>query len=258
VSALAFDGVTIRYGARVALAGVTAAFVAGKVTGIVGPNGAGKTTLLRAAIGLLPLAAGSIRHLNKPLGDWPREALARSLAYLPQGGQARWPMTAREVVMLGRLPHRPALAPPAPGDVAAVEEALTRCDAMQFAERRMDALSAGERARVLLARALATKARLLLADEPAAFLDPAHQLRLMELLRDEARRGAAVIVTLHDLPLAARACDDILVLHHGAVAASGNPREALSDAVLAEVFGLAAERLADAQGRETLAAFRLL
>jgi iron complex transport system ATP-binding protein len=256
VSGLEFDAVTICYGARAALAGVSASFAAGTVTGIVGPNGAGKTTLLRAAIALLPPAAGSIRVRSKPLSAWPREALARALAYLPQGGNARWPMTALQVAMLGRLPHRLAFAPPAPGDLAAAEEALARCDAAAFAGRRMDALSAGERARVLLARALAVGAPVLLADEPAAFLDPAHQLRLMEVLREEARRGAAVVVTLHDLPLAARACDEILVLHQGAVAAAGKPAEALSDAVLARVFAIAAHRVADPEGGETLASFR--
>ena len=258
MSALEFDAVTIRYGARAALAGVSASFAAGKVTGIVGPNGAGKTTLLRAAIALLPPAAGSIRVQSKPLSAWPREALARALAYLPQGGGARWPLTALQVAMLGRLPHRPAFASPGPRDLAAAEEALARCDASTFAARRMDALSAGERARVLLARALAVGAPVLLADEPAAFLDPAHQLRLMEVLREEAGRGAAVVVTLHDLPLAARACDEILVLHQGAVAANGKPAEALSDAVLARVFAIAANRFVDPQGGETLAAFRRL
>jgi len=254
MSALAFDDVTVRYGARAALAGVSASFEAGKVTGIVGPNGAGKTTLLRAAISLLPAVAGSIRIRNRVLSEWRREELARALAYLPQGGNARWPLTALELVMLGRLPHRSLFAPPTARDVAAAEEALARCDAATFAGRRLDALSAGERARVLLARALAVEAPVLLADEPAAFLDPAHQLRLMEVLREEAGRGAAVVVTLHDLPLAARACDEILVLHQGNVAAHGKPGQAFSDAVLARVFSIAAERVGE--GGETFTSFR--
>jgi iron complex transport system ATP-binding protein len=258
MSALVFERITVRYGAREALTGMSAAFDAGKVTGIVGPNGAGKTTLLRAAIGLLPPTSGAIRVQDKNLAEWKREALARALAYLPQGGTARWPMTARDVVMLGRLPHRAAMSPPAPADLKAADEALARCDAEAFAARRMDMLSAGERARVLLARALAVGAPVLLADEPAAFLDPAHQLRLMELLQEEAARGAAVIVTLHDLALASRFCDEILVLHQGAVAASGAPQDALSDAVLASVFAIAAERVQGAQGAGTIAGFRRL
>jgi len=254
---VAVDKVSVRYGARAALSEVSARFSAGAVTGIVGPNGAGKTTLLRAVLGLQPLNGGSIRILNKRLAEWPREGLARAAAYLPQGGEAKWPMLVEEVVMLGRLPHRARFASPSAADRGAVREALERCDATQFARRRMNELSAGERARVLFARALAIGAPILLADEPAAFLDPAHQLRLMELLREEARRGGTVAVTLHDLPLAARHCDELVVLHQGRMAAEGEPAQALSDKVLAEVFGVAALRLPDPQGgRDIVASFR--
>src|SRR6185312_7106802 len=174
---------------------ISTGFAAGAVSGIVGPNGAGKTTLFRAALGLLKPSCGTIDVLGKPL--------------------AQWPLQARQLVALGRLPHRAAFAALSASDAVAVDEALTRCDALQFATRRMDELSAGERARVLFARALATAAPILLADEPAAYLDPAHQLRLMELLREEAARGTAVAVTLHDLALASRHCDEIIVLDKG-------------------------------------------
>lgn len=256
-AAVAFENVDVRYNGRTALNGVTAALSEGAVTGIVGPNGAGKTTLLRAALGLLPLSGGAIRILNKSLTEWPRESLARAAAYLPQGGDAKWPMLARDVVLLGRLPHRAAFTGYSAADLKAVDDALARGDAEAFAARRMDELSAGERARVLFARALSTGAAILLADEPAAFLDPAHQLRLMELLREEARRGTAVAVTLHDLSLAARHCDEILVLHEGRLAGQGKANSALSDATLARVFGIAALRLRDsADGPDALAAFR--
>ncbi|MEJ1968757.1 MAG: ABC transporter ATP-binding protein [Rhizomicrobium sp.] len=245
MSAVAFDGVGAAYGARLVLDGVGAAFRAGAVTGIVGPNGAGKTTLLRVALGLLKPSAGTVLVLGKPPAAWSREGLAKAIAYLPQGAEAHWPVTARQLVSLGRLPHRAAFAPLSAADAAAAEDALARADAAQFAARRMDELSAGERARVLFARALATGAPVLLADEPAAFLDPAHQLRLMDLLREEAARGAAVAVTLHDLSLASRHCDEILVLKEGCVAASGAPAFALSDAALAAVFGIAVTRMPD-------------
>jgi iron complex transport system ATP-binding protein len=255
-AAVEFAAVDVRYGSRAALDGVSARLNAGAVTGVVGPNGAGKTTLLRAALSLVPLSGGSIRLLNKPLVDWPRRGMARAVAYLPQGGDARWPMLASDVVMLGRLPHRAAFGTPGAADFKAAEAALERCDASAFAQRRMDELSAGERARVLFARALATGASILLADEPAAFLDPAHQLGLMDLLLEEARRGTAVAVTLHDLALAARHCDEIVVLSGGRVAADGAPSAALSDGALARVFGIAALRVADPSGRDTLTAFR--
>jgi iron complex transport system ATP-binding protein len=201
---------------------------------------------------LLPVSGGGVTVLDNPLAQWSREGLARSIAYLAQGAEAHWPMEARRLVALGRLPHRAGFAPASDADLVLVDEALARCDATEFAARRIDELSAGERARVLLARALATAAPILLADEPAAHLDPAHQIRLMELLREEAARGTAVGVTLHDLSLAARYCDEIVVLQNGTVAAQGTPDAALSDARLAAVFGVAARRAVDDAGRTVL------
>jgi iron complex transport system ATP-binding protein len=241
MSAVVFTDAHVRFGANRALDGVSCAFARGAVTGIVGPNGAGKTTLIRAAAGLVPLSSGAATVFDRAVAAWPREALARRVAYLPQGGEAAWPLPAREVVALGRMPHGAALSRLPAADTTAVDAALARADASAFATRRVDALSAGERARVLFARALATGADVLLADEPAAHLDPAHQLRMIELLHEEASRGAAVIVTLHELALAAR-CDRLIVLDGGRVAAEGEPAVALSDDVLARVFGVTAAR----------------
>jgi iron complex transport system ATP-binding protein len=239
MSAVVFDNLSVAFGDRIVLRGITASFAPGRVTGIVGPNGAGKTTLLRAGLGLQKISGGAIRIKDRALGQWSRQDLARAIAYLPQGGDARWPMTAAEVVMLGRLPHCTQFGAPEMKDRIAVAEALSRADAAAFANRPMDQLSAGERARVLFARALATGADILIADEPAAFLDPCHQLRLMELLREEAARGTAVAITLHDLSLAGAHCDHIVVVSEGRLAAEGDPREALSDATLAKVFQIA-------------------
>lgn len=240
MSAIIFDHVRVLNGNRLALDDVSVALEAGMLTGIIGPNGAGKTTLMRAALGLARLQGGAITIHGTPLGAWKRETLARRLAYLPQGGSAVWPMTGYDVAMLGRLPHRAGLGRPVAADHVAVETALTRAHAVGLAHRRLDAMSAGERARVLLARALATGADILLADEPAAFLDPAHQLSLMELLQAEAARGVAVAVSLHDLTLARR-CDRLIVLQNGQIAAFGGA-ECLTDAVLSGVFGLSARR----------------
>lgn len=237
--AVSIDDIRVRMGSRTILKGATADFPAATLTGIVGPNGAGKTTMLRAALGLLPLSGGTVRLLNKPLPAWRRLALARTAAYLPQASESQWPMPVYDVVMLGRLPHRNRFAPPSPADETAVEDALSRCDAASFLGRRMNELSAGERARVLLARALSTQAPILMADEPAAFLDPAHQFALMALLQNEARRGAAVLVTLHDLSLAMDYCDRLIVVDGGCVVAGGMPSATLTDEVLGQVFGLA-------------------
>ena len=258
-AAIAFENVSAAYGARGVLSGVTASFARGMVTGIVGPNGAGKTTLFRATLNLLETSGGTITVLDKSLAHWSRAGLARTIAYLPQGSDTHWPILARQLVSLGRLPHRAAFAALSTVDGIAVDEALARCDALQFAARRMDELSAGERARVLFARALATSAPVLLADEPAAYLDPSHQLRLMELLREEAARGTAVAVTLHDLALASRHCDAIVVLDKGRVAGQGVPQAALSDPLLAQVFGIAALHIPDpAGGRGALTPWRRL
>ena len=247
-AAVAFSSVTASYGARAVLSDVSTGFAAGSVTGIVGPNGAGKTTLLRTALGLMKTASGTIEVLERALPRWSRDALARAIAYLPQGAEAHWPILARQLVALGRLPHRAAFAALSAADDVAIDAALARCDARQFGARRMDELSAGERARVLFARALATGAPVLLADEPAAYLDPAHQLRLMELLREEAERGTAVAVTLHDLALASRHCDQIIVLDRGQVAGQGKPPDSLSDPLLARVFGIQALHTPDPLG----------
>jgi len=238
MSALSLLHVRASYAARAVLDDASASFVAGKVTGIVGPNGAGKTTLLRVALGLLPFDNGDVQVLERSLKDCSREWLARSMAYLPQESAVQWPMLVERIVTLGRLPYGPR-----DNGAAAVADAMARCDVSQFAARRLNELSAGERARVLLARALATQAPILLVDEPAAHLDPAHQLQLMELLRAEAARGVAVAITLHDLSLASRFCDEIVVLRNGHVAGQGAPGEVLSDAALAQVFGVAAKRL---------------
>jgi len=225
---IAFEHVSAGYRGRIALSDISASFEKGAITGIVGPNGAGKTTLLRAALGLLPPMQGIVRIDGRPQPEWSREALARTIAYLPQGGSAHWPILARDLVALGRLPHRDR-------DERAVSLALDRADAASLANRRTDELSAGERARVLFARALATEAPALLADEPAAWLDPAHQLRLMALLREEAKRGTAVAVTLHDLALASRHCDAILVLDRGSLVATE-----LNEDTLGRVFDVRA------------------
>jgi iron complex transport system ATP-binding protein len=255
--AVHLQSVSADYSGRSALHHVSASFRAGAVTAVVGPNGAGKTSLFRTMLGLLP-SRGVIRILDRDLKSWSAPGLARAMAYLPQGADAHWPVTARRLVALGRIPHRKSFAPPTVEDDAAIEDALLRCEAVAFADRAIDELSAGERARVLLARALATNAAILLADEPAAHLDPAHQLQLMELLRAEARRGTAVIVTLHDLALAARYCDDVVVMQAGQVATQGAPDLALSDEILARVFGIGAVRVVGDAGHAQLVACRPL
>jgi iron complex transport system ATP-binding protein len=209
----------------------------GTCIGIVGPNGSGKSTAMKVLAGLLAPASGTVKVEGRALSGWTRQELARHLSYLPQNGDVHWPLKVRAVVALGRLPHA-AFGAARALDEAAIADAMLRCDVAHLAHRPVSSLSGGERARVLLARALATGARVILADEPFAQLDPQHQIHAMEVLKAEAARGATVIVVLHDLALAARYCDRVAVVSGGMVVAEGLPRDVLSSDVLRTVFGV--------------------
>ncbi|MFB2532053.1 ABC transporter ATP-binding protein [Paracoccus sp. p4-l81] len=210
----------------------------GQMMALVGPNGAGKSTLLRAALGLIGLAGGAVRLDGRPLAQFDTQERARRVAYLPQGHQTVWPVPVARVVGLGRLPHRGPFAAASPADAAAVAQAMAQTDITHLADRPVSALSGGERARVLLARALAVGAGVLLADEPISALDPRHQLEVMALLRAAADSGTAVVCVLHDLGLAARFCHSVAVLDHGRLVAEGPPDTALSPAILRGVYGV--------------------
>jgi iron complex transport system ATP-binding protein len=230
--ALVLEGASARMGGRDALQAASFAVHAGEVVGVVGPNGAGKTTLLRAALGLTLLTGGVARLAGRPIGALSEPERARLAGYLPQERRVAWSLPAWRIAALGAMDRRPNEAR------ALALAMLERVGLAALAERGVLEMSGGERARVLLARLLALRAPLLVADEPAASLDPAAQLLVMELLRGEAREGRAVLVTLHDLTLAARACDRLLVMAGGRLVAEGPAREALSPHVLSEVFGL--------------------
>jgi len=241
MTALAFETVSVTLGGRPALTDVSFAADGGGLIALVGPNGSGKTTLLRAASGLVPMTGGAVTLDGGPVAALSAKARARAIAYLPQERSTAWPMTGRALVALGRHPYAGPLRREGDADRAAVERALEAANAAAFAERRVDALSGGERARILLARAFAVEAPALLADEPTAALDPAHQLKVMEALRGAAAAGTLVIAALHDLSLAARFADRVLVLDDGRLVADGTAAEALGARVLAQVFGVRRE-----------------
>jgi iron complex transport system ATP-binding protein len=239
MSTMAARSLTCRRGSRTVLDAIDVAFAAEQVTAIVGPNGSGKTTLLRHLAGLDEAAEGQVELDGAPLGQLSVGGRARRIAYLPQGASVYWPLLGRDLVALGRLPHgadlgRPLAAP----DVEAVERALRGVDGLAFADRAIDALSQGERARLLLARTLATEADILLADEPVASLDPAYALDTMAVLRAEAARGVCVVVSLHDLGLAARFADRVVVLTGGRIAADGPANESLKPDVIDAAYGV--------------------
>ncbi len=238
---LAAESVDIRLGGRAVLTDVTLALEPGRFVGLVGPNGAGKTTLLRTLAGLVPPRRGRVILDGTPLLDLSRDARAKRIAVLFQGAGAGWPMRVRDLVALGRLPHRRAFGGLDASDHAAIARAMARTDTAHFAERLEPTLSSGERMRVLLARALAVEAAWLLADGPITALDPAHQLDAMTLLRRVALAGTGVVAILHDLALAARFCDRIVVLGAGRLVDDGDP-DILTDRRLAETFGITVQR----------------
>ncbi|HVP67611.1 MAG TPA: ABC transporter ATP-binding protein [Anaeromyxobacteraceae bacterium] len=226
------------YGTRPAVEGVSFVARAGELVALVGPNGAGKSTLLRLAAGLLSPSAGSVRIGGLDAHSAPRKAVARVCALVPQEPKAPWPFTVREAVMMGRAPRQGLLAIPGPFDHGAVDGALAACGLASLAARRLDELSGGERRRVFFARALAQEPRVLLLDEPTAFLDLAHQVSAMEMARVAARAGLCVVAVLHDLNLAAQAADRLLVLSRGRVVADGPPDPVLTAERVREVWGV--------------------
>ncbi|MHC6153424.1 ABC transporter ATP-binding protein [Bradyrhizobium elkanii] len=229
-------------GSRKVLHDVSLSLPSGHLVALVGPNGAGKTTLLRALAGLIP-SGGEIRIGGDLLASLPLRERAKRFAYLPQGHMVHWPLPARDIVALGRYPH--GATDPArlsQTDIEAVLRAMQAVDVTEFSDRRVTELSGGERSRVALARVLAVEAPVILADEPTASLDPRHQIDVMQKLRNVADTGVLVIVVTHDLGLAARFADHVLVLAEGRLAAQGAPVEALSESVLASVFRVSAYR----------------
>lgn len=222
---------------RPILHGLKLSVGAGEIVGLVGPNGAGKSTLMRAAAGQLAFS-GDIAVDGRPLAAFSPIERARRLAFLPQARSIAWGMTVADCVGLGRLPWRGPFARATGTDRAAVEEAMALFDVRSLAGRRADEISGGELARALAARAVAQGTPLLIADEPVAGLDPAHQIAMMTAFRSLAGKGRAIFVSMHDLTLAARWCDRIVLLSAGRIAAQGAPRDVLSPAGLRDVFGV--------------------
>jgi iron complex transport system ATP-binding protein len=230
--ALVTDAVEVRYGARCAVRATSLALESSGFVALVGPNGAGKSSLLKALAGLAS-HTGTITWQGRPLAALAARERARTIAYLAQASAVHWPLSARDVVTLGRLAHgRYGMAPSA-ADREAVEWALAQTATAELAERSISALSVGERARVLLARALAVRAPVLIVDEPIAMLDPFHQLEIMGVLARYARGAdggapALVVAVLHDLTLAARFCGRVLLMSDGRVVEDGTPAATLS------------------------------
>jgi iron complex transport system ATP-binding protein len=242
--------VSFNFGARAVVERVSLAVPAGQMLGIVGPNGSGKTTLLRLLSGLLRPRAGEVTVLGRPLAAHTRRELARLVAVVPQGGGTVFPYTVEEMVGMGRLPH---LAWPgwlSAHDREVCREAMRRTDIERFAGRTIDELSSGERQRVLIARALAQEARIVLLDEASSFLDLAQELGVFRML-DELRReqDLTFVSVSHDLNLVGAFCQQVLLLRQGTVLAEGPLATTYTGANLSALFGVAVESTAAPDGR---------
>ena len=228
--------VSVRLGGRLVVAGVSLSIEPAQIVALLGPNGAGKTTLMRAALGLASIECGTARLSGDESISLSARARALRAAYLPQRPQSIWPISVEHLVALGRFAHGAAPDRLSPPDQAAVDTALEACALTPLRRRRMDEISGGEKARAHLARALAQRAPLLVLDEPTAGLDPAQALSVADILSKHAANGGAVLISTHDVALAARIAHQIVLLREGHVISAGPPLDALTPQKLEDAY----------------------
>jgi iron complex transport system ATP-binding protein len=242
---LAAESVDLAYGSTAVLTGLTLRFAPGTFTALIGPNGCGKSTLLRALARVLAPQAGSVLLGGELVSALPTRAVARALSYLPQTPLAPPGLSVRELIALGRYPHRQRLGLESPTDRQAIAAALDEVGLTSLGMTDLDQLSGGQKQRAWIGMALAQGAALLLLDEPTNHLDLAHQIDVLSLLRRLADGGRTVIVVLHDLQLAARYADRLVALHRGAIAADGPPTQVITPELLRQVFAIEAAVISD-------------
>ncbi|MDZ4776804.1 MAG: ABC transporter ATP-binding protein [Alphaproteobacteria bacterium] len=245
---LAAEALSVVVDGRTLLDKVSLSLAPGELLAVLGPNGAGKSTLLNALAGLTAPTSGRVTLDGRELSTWSPRDMAAARAFLPQNGALDWPLKVERVVALGRLPLAGLWGEARDAETQAIDEALDAMDARSLKGRVATTLSGGELARVLLARAIVGKPRVLIADEPLAGLDPRHQIDALTRLRRMADDGRAIILALHDLDLAARFATRVALLADGKLIADGAPQETLTTTRIAEAFGVEARVGADADG----------
>jgi iron complex transport system ATP-binding protein len=244
------NAVSFGYTATDVVKTITSEFAAGEFVALVGPNGAGKSTLLKIMGGLIRTYRGSARFFGDEIARVAPRDLARRLAFVPQDTQMVFPFTVAEIVLMGRLPHRPRTLFDSPSDAKSAKEAMLLTDTAELSQKRFNELSGGERQRVVLASALAQNPELLLLDEPTAFLDLKHQLQFYEILeRLNAERGLTIVSVTHDVNLAARYAPRMIALRSGKFVADGTPEEVLTPQRLYDIFEITAAVLKRPDGR---------
>ncbi|HEY9033951.1 MAG TPA: ABC transporter ATP-binding protein [Pseudomonadales bacterium] len=217
----------------------------GRIVGLIGPNGAGKTSLLKMLAHVLPASSGDYHFAGQPIASYSEKTLARQIGYLAQDATAHWPLTVRRLVELGRLPYQGYRKALSDEDSRAVANACALCEVEHLLDRIATTLSGGEKTRVFLARLLAARPQVIFADEPIAALDPYHQLHVMEILQQHARNGGTVLVVMHDINMASRFCDELILLNHGKIVRSGSISELLADKLLADTYGITLKMFCD-------------
>jgi len=246
---LRFEDVALRLGDRDVLTGASFSVRRGEVVALLGQNGAGKTSLIRAATRHVRPTGGDVLLDGRPVAAYSRRLLARRLATVPQDVHVPFQFLAGEVVLMGRMPRQGLFGFESAADLEVAERAMTQVGIAHLADRPIDALSGGERQLVLFARALAQEPDWLLLDEPTAFLDLRHRIDVLRVVRNFAERGGGALVVSHDIGLAARICDRIVVLADGRVLADGPPRDVLTPEVIEAGFGMRAHVLDAPDGR---------
>lgn len=239
--ALQLRGLSMAFSTTPLFQGLDLDLKGGQFVGLIGPNGAGKTTLLKLVMGLLRPSAGQILLDGRALTDWTRRALSRQITLVPQETQLGFDFSVEEVVAMGRNPYLGRFQTPGPRDLKLIEAAMVHTGVQPFAERPLNTLSGGERQRVIIARAIAQETPILLLDEVTANLDLSHQLEILELARELARQGRLVLAAMHDLSMASRFCDRLLLLSEGGIRADGIPERVLTPDNLRDYFGIEAE-----------------
>jgi len=251
---LRFESIAVGFGGRAVLKGVSFEVGLGEVVGLLGCNGAGKTTLVRAATRSLRPDSGRVVLADRPIQSLTRRELASRLATVPQDVHVPFPFRAGELVLMGRTPYQSAFGFESAADLEVAREAMARVGIADLADRRVDTLSGGERQLVLFARALTQRPDWLLLDEPTAFLDLRHRIDLLAVVRNFVRLGGGALVVSHDLGLAARVCDRLVVLADGEVIADGEPGAVLQPETLYRAFGVEADISEGPDGRPVVLA----
>ena len=238
MSKLQANNISVKFGENKILDTVSFSVERGSVVGLVGANGSGKSSLLRSVLGILKSPTGDVLIDGVNTNDMTPRMRANNIAYAPQGAEIHWMLSVERLVTIGRTPHLAPWRSLSKEDWKIVEHALDVTDMLDFRHRIATTLSGGEKARALLARAIAVGAPYLLADEPVAALDPYHQLQILDILSEMAQQDKGVVIVLHDLSLAQRYCDKIYLLHDSHVLAEGTPDEVFTDALLEQAYNV--------------------